>query len=90
MSLLSPLELLEALTEEEAISKLRPGVDGVVLRWGARQATFIPKMWEMLPAPVDFLAHLRAKAGLPRAQWLEGTRLSRFTAERWEEPEEST
>jgi AmmeMemoRadiSam system protein A len=87
VSLLSALERLEAASEEEAIAQLRPGVDGVVLRWGVRQATFIPKMWEQLPDPATFLAYLRAKAGLPRAEWVAGTRLSRFTALLWEEQE---
>lgn len=88
VSVLSPLEPIEADSEEEAIAKLRPGVDGVLLRWGTRQATFIPKMWEQLPDPKLFLSYLRAKAGLPRWEWLPGTRLSRFTARCWEEDEE--
>jgi AmmeMemoRadiSam system protein A len=87
VSLLSPMERLEAQTEQEALEKLRPGVDGVLLQWGTYRGVFIPKMWGMLPTPEEFLAMLRRKAGLPAKEWRSGTRLWRFTAEDWAEPE---
>lgn len=86
ISVLTPLEPLEVADEAQAIRALRPGVDGVQLTWGARRALFIPKMWEELPDPERFLYYLRRKAGLPD-QWLPGTRLARFTAESFAEPE---
>jgi hypothetical protein len=82
VSVLSPLEPLPAADEAEALHRLRPGVDGLVLEADGRAATFIPAMWEQLPDPREFLRHLRRKAGLPDA-WVPGTRLSRFTAERY-------
>lgn len=85
VTLLSPVEPLPAMNEAEAIAALRPGVDGVVLLAGRRRGVFIPRVWEELRAPEDFLAHLKEKAGLPRAGWPPETRLSRFTARRWEE-----
>jgi hypothetical protein len=87
VSLLSPMERLEAETEQEALEKLRPGVDGVLLQWGTYRGVFIPKMWGMLPTPTEFLAVLRRKAGLPSTEWRSGTRLWRFTARDWVEPE---
>lgn len=84
VSVLSPLEPLPAADEEEALRALRPGVDGLVLRAEGRSGVFIPAMWEQLPDPRDFLARLRAKAGLP-PRWLPGTRLFRFTADRYRE-----
>jgi hypothetical protein len=87
VSLLSPMERLEAETEEEALAKLRPGVDGVLLQWGVYRGVFIPKVWGMLPTAREFLATLRRKAGLPSHEWRSGTRLWRFTAEDWAEPE---
>lgn len=84
VSVLSPVEPLPARDEAEALLRLRPGVDGVVLDSGGRSATFIPAMWEQLPDPREFLRHLRRKAGLPDA-WQPGTRLSRYTAERHQE-----
>lgn len=84
VSVLSPVEPLPAKDEAEALRRVRPGVDGLVLQARGRAATFIPAMWEQLPAPAEFLAHLRRKAGLPDA-WVPGTRLFRFTAERYRE-----
>ncbi|WP_224248467.1 AmmeMemoRadiSam system protein A [Hyalangium gracile] len=87
VSLLTPMEPLEVHSRQEALEKLRPGVDGVLLQWGPHRGVFIPKMWRQLPAPAEFLTFLQRKAGLPSREWLSGTRLWRFTAEDWSEPE---
>ncbi|HET9553936.1 MAG TPA: AmmeMemoRadiSam system protein B [Anaeromyxobacteraceae bacterium] len=84
VSVLGPAEPLPAADEAEALARLRPGVDGLVLAADGRSAVFIPAMWAQLPDPRDFLAQLRRKAGLPPG-WLPGTRLLRFGAERYEE-----
>lgn len=88
VSVLSPLEALDVATEADALSALRPGVDGVVLSHGARSGGFIPEMWKQLPDPQEFLFHLKRKAGLPH-QWQAGTRVERFTAQWWAEPHPS-
>jgi AmmeMemoRadiSam system protein B/AmmeMemoRadiSam system protein A len=84
VSVLGPAEPLPAADEAEALARLRPGVDGLVLAADGRSAVFIPAMWAQLPEPREFLAQLRRKAGLP-PRWLPGTRLLRFGAERYEE-----
>ncbi|MHB1307733.1 MAG: AmmeMemoRadiSam system protein A [Limisphaerales bacterium] len=48
---------------------LRPGQDGVVLRVGARTATFLPQVWEKLPNPEEFLNRLAQKAGCRPDVW---------------------
>jgi AmmeMemoRadiSam system protein A len=53
----------------DLLSKLRPGVDGVTIRLGHASATFLPQVWEQLPEPQDFLAHLCMKAGLAADAW---------------------
>ncbi len=45
--------------------KIRPGVDGVIIRFDGRQATFLPSVWEQLPDFEKFFEHLCLKAGLP-------------------------
>jgi AmmeMemoRadiSam system protein A len=87
VSLLTPLERVEVQSQQEALEKLRPGVDGVLLQWGPHRGVFIPKMWKQLPEPVEFLTYLKRKAGLPSLEWLSGTRMWRFTAEDWSEPD---
>ena len=48
---------------------LRPGIDGVVLKDGIRRATFLPQVWESLPDPEEFLAHLCYKMGASPDLW---------------------
>ena len=62
----APLEYSDGM---DLISKLRPGVDGVIIRQGAARATFLPQVWDQLPAPEDFLTQLCLKAGLAGETW---------------------
>jgi AmmeMemoRadiSam system protein A len=79
VSLLSPLEQLDAADERSATALLRAGVDGVVLEAGVRRAVFLPQVWSDLPDPLDFLHQLRRKAGLEPAAWPREARLLRFS-----------
>ncbi|MDR2703997.1 MAG: AmmeMemoRadiSam system protein B [Cellulomonadaceae bacterium] len=72
-------------TEAEAATALVPGVDGVILKRGWNHATFLPQVWEQLPDPVEFLAHLRAKAGLPARAWDDRIVLERYRVQAFEE-----
>ncbi len=60
---------LEYENPDDLLSKLRPGVDGVVLRDGLRRATFLPQVWEKLPQPETFLSHLCRKMGASPDLW---------------------
>jgi AmmeMemoRadiSam system protein A len=61
-----PLDYKDA---DDLIAKLRPGIDGVVLKHGYRRATFLPQVWEKIPDPVEFLSHLCNKMGAPANSW---------------------
>lgn len=87
VSELSSLEPIACATEDEARALLRPGVDGVVLEYGGRRGTFLPQVWDSLPQPERFLAHLKVKAGLPATFWESGIKLSRYTVQKWKEAE---
>jgi AmmeMemoRadiSam system protein A len=54
---------------DDLVKKLRPGIDGVVLRDGPRRATFLPQVWEKLPSPATFLDHLCQKMGATSDLW---------------------
>ena len=43
-----------------------------------RHATFLPKVWEMLPDPQKFLAALKAKCGLADDYWSERLEFRRY------------
>lgn len=65
---------------------LRPGIDGVILTAAGRRSTFLPQVWEQLPDPEEFLAHLVAKAGLPPGYWGSDVVLERYTVTAHHEP----
>ncbi len=54
---------------EELIGRLRPGIDGIILKDGMRRATFLPQVWEKLPDPEAFLSHLCQKMGAAPSLW---------------------
>ncbi|HJQ14154.1 MAG TPA: AmmeMemoRadiSam system protein A [Anaerolineales bacterium] len=62
-----PLEYKDA---EDLLSKLRPYVDGVILRHDSqRQVTFLPQVWEKIPDPAEFLNNLCYKMGMEPDLW---------------------
>ena len=69
ISRLSPSQELEYSSPNDLLSKLRPGVDGVVLRRGFQRATFLPQVWENIADPSDFLTQLCFKMGVPGDLW---------------------
>jgi AmmeMemoRadiSam system protein A len=56
-------------TPEELLDRLRPHIDGVILREGMHRATFLPQVWEKLPDGEEFLSHLCMKMGAPPDLW---------------------
>ncbi len=87
VSILSPPEPFRVRDEADALARLRPGIDGVILSQGIHRATFLPQVWEVLPEPRDFLAQLKRKAGLPADFWAPDLRLMRYRVEKHAEGE---
>ena len=85
VSLLTPPQPLTFRDEHDALGQLRPGMDGVILQFARFRSTFLPQVWEQLPDPRQFMAHLKHKAGLPADYWSPDFRLSRYTVEKWKE-----
>jgi AmmeMemoRadiSam system protein A len=63
VAVLSPLKRLPSQSERALLGELRPGVDGLVIAWHGERATFLPKVWQTIPDPREFLRHLKDKAG---------------------------
>ena len=61
-----PLEYKDA---DDLLSKLRPHVDGVIVRDGVHRATFLPQVWETIPDAEDFLGNLCYKMGVNPELW---------------------
>ncbi len=81
LSILSPPEQLPWSAETDLVQQLRPGIDGLILSDRGRRGTFLPSVWESLPTPVQFLRHLKQKAGLPADYWSATLQVSRYTTE---------
>ena len=81
ISVLSPAQPMQFDSEADLLQQLRPGVDGLILEDGYYRGTFLPSVWEQLPSPELFLAHLKQKAGLPSNYWSDTLRVSRYTTE---------
>jgi len=69
VSCLTNPERLAYSTPDDLLGKLRPGIDGVILRHNFRRATFLPQVWEQLPDPNQFLGRLCLKMGLDQNAW---------------------
>jgi len=69
ISLLSQPERLEYQDGDDLLEKLRPNIDGVIIRKGPYSSTFLPQVWDQLPDKKSFLEHLCQKAGLAPDEW---------------------
>jgi AmmeMemoRadiSam system protein A len=71
VSVLTVPRPLAFVSPEDLLRQLRPGQDGVVLRKGPLEATFLPQVWKELPDRRAFLTELSLKAGGPGTLWRE-------------------
>lgn len=81
ISILSKPRPIKISSEEELLSELDVGVDGLILNDGFHRATFLPSVWEQLSDKQDFLRHLKAKAGLPYDYWSDSIEFERYSVE---------
>lgn len=69
VSRLTVPERLEYTDAEDLLAKLRPNIDGVILRDGFHRATFLPQVWDKIPDKEDFLDNLCYKMGASQNLW---------------------
>lgn len=80
ISILSQPSPLPVSSLQELAAKLRPGTDGLIIKEGKSQATYLPSVWEQLSDPVQFITELRRKAGLDPQGW-QDTEVLTYTTE---------
>jgi AmmeMemoRadiSam system protein B/AmmeMemoRadiSam system protein A len=85
VSVLTASEQLEFVSEADALARIRPGVDGLILEHGGKHGTFLPQVWEGIPEPAEFLRQLKLKAGLEASFWADDLRLLRYTVVKFRE-----
>ncbi|MGC9323877.1 MAG: AmmeMemoRadiSam system protein B [Desulfomonilia bacterium] len=69
VSILTEPTPLSYTDSHDLLTKLRPGVDGVIIKYGYASATFLPQVWDQLPTKEEFLSNLCMKAGLSSDAW---------------------
>jgi len=89
VSVLSALEAMHARNENIALSKLRPGIDGVVFKFGMYKSTFLPQVWSQFDGPKEFLGQLKVKAGLSADFWHPEVLLYKYQVNKYREQERS-
>ncbi len=69
ISVLTVPRRLEYESTVDLLMKLRPHVDGVLLKVGTRQSIYLPQVWEQIPNKGLFMNSLAQKAQLPPSAW---------------------
>ncbi len=87
VSYLTPLQPLTYRSPQDLLARLRPGIDGVLLRDGWRQATFLPQVWHSLPEPEAFLSHLCLKMGAAPTCWQRPLEVFTYQVQAFQEPD---
>ncbi|NKB36736.1 MAG: AmmeMemoRadiSam system protein B [Gammaproteobacteria bacterium] len=71
ISILSPQSEISFESEDDIIKQLQVHKNGLTIKSGRHQATFLPAVWENLPEANQFLAQLKRKAGISSEQKIE-------------------
>ena len=85
ISLIGDSEPINFTDEADALAKLQPHVDGIIFECGRYRSTFLPQVWEQLPTPKMFMAHLKQKAGLAPDFWSKDVLLYRYEVQKFSE-----
>ena len=85
ISILSPMTEMTVNSEEDLLSQLVPGEDGLVIESKQHSATFLPQVWEQLPTPKQFFTHLKQKAGMPVEFWPDDIKCLKYHCQKFTE-----
>jgi len=81
ISVLSRPQPMDVHSEADLLARITPGKDGLIFESGNHRGTFLPSVWTQLPTAVDFVKHLKIKAGLPAEGWPQNMQVSRYHTE---------
>ena len=81
ISILSDSETIICDSEQQLLERLRPDTDGLILRENELCGTFLPRVWQQLPDPQDFVRQLKSKIGLAEDYWSATLTAERYTVQ---------
>jgi AmmeMemoRadiSam system protein A len=68
VTILTPLKMLTYHNYDDLLTKIRPGIDGVILSSGDKRGLLLPQVWDRIPEPDRFLEMIALKAGMPKRE----------------------
>ena len=80
ISILSAPQTMTVGSEAELLATLKPLQDGLILEERGDRAIFLPKVWEKLSDPAEFIRELKRKAGLAEDYWSDSICFYRYEA----------
>lgn len=80
VSVLTAPSPMTITSQDDLLAQLVPHMDGLIIEDQGKRALFLPSVWDSLPDPGQFLAHLKVKAGLGAQHWSPSFQASRFHA----------
>jgi AmmeMemoRadiSam system protein B/AmmeMemoRadiSam system protein A len=88
ISVLTFPEEIKTKSAKETLEAIRQGIDGIILEYKGRSATYLPQVWEQLPGKEEFLDSLCMKGGLSPGDWKQkGAKISRYQVQAFKESE---
>ena len=78
VSVLSEMEPLQVDSRQALLEALQPGVDGLLLEDQGCRSTFLPKVWDKIASPAEFVGQLLLKAGFGAGHWSDTMRCHRY------------
>jgi len=82
LSVLTPMSERQFSSEEDLLAQVQPGHHGLLIQDRDKRAVFLPQVWDQLPAPEDFMARLKMKAGFSAGYWSPEMRAWTFTVQK--------
>lgn len=85
LSVLSEAQIIDYNDYNDLVKKIQPKIDGLILKHGSYQGTFLPQVWEQLKTPQQFLEHLSIKAGSDPSIYAQHPTIYRYGVEHIED-----
>ncbi|DAB29745.1 MAG TPA: AMMECR1 domain-containing protein [Sulfurimonas sp. UBA12504] len=85
VSVLGEPKILEYENYDDLLDKVRPNIDGLIIKHGVYQGTFLPQVWAELQTPLEFLEHLSYKVGANPLIYKEHPKIYSYTVDAIEE-----
>lgn len=85
VSVLSEPTILEYEDFDDLCEKVKPKIDGLILKHNGYHGTFLPQVWAQLKTPREFLEHLSMKAGADMSIYTHHPTIYRYSVDAVEE-----